>query len=190
MRLILASASPRRRALLEAAGIPCDVAPPAVEENADPALPARALALHNARLKAFDVAGQYPGAVVLGADTLVSLDGEALGKPADAAEARAMLRRLSGRTHEVHTGVCLVRLDPRRVVEFAEVTHVRFRPLSDAAIEDYLRKVPALDKAGAYAAQEHGSLIIERLEGSFSNVVGLPIRRTRAALQRHFGGAE
>jgi septum formation protein len=183
--LVLASRSPRRRELLVAAGAKdVKIAASDVEESSDASQGLAALVLNNARAKATDIAAQFPKSIVLGADTLVWLDGAALGKPSDMGEARHMLDRLSGRVHEVCTGVHLVRLDPHLQVEFHETTHVRFRPLDAAAIDAYLQRVDVLDKAGAYALQEHGDLIIESVEGSRSNVVGLPVERTLAALRR------
>ena len=183
--LVLASRSPRRRELLVAAGAKdVKIAASDVEESADASIGLVALVLHNARVKATDIAAQFPRSIVLGADTLVWLDGTALGKPSDIGEARQMLERLSGRVHEVCTGVHLVRLEPHLQIEFHETTRVRFRPLDAAAIDAYLDKVDVLDKAGAYALQEHGDLIIESVEGSRSNVVGLPVERTLAALRR------
>jgi septum formation protein len=186
--LVLASASPRRRELLLAAGLTCTVEPAQVDELDDAALGLTALVLANARAKALSVAGARPGDVVLGADTLVWLDGRPLGKPADTDAARRMLGALSGRVHEVATGVHLVRLEPRVQVEFHEVTRVRFRELDAETISEYLRRVDVLDKAGAYALQEHGEMLVESVEGSRSNVVGLPVERVTAALERHFGG--
>ena len=186
--LVLASASPRRRELLLAAGLTCTVEPAQVDELDDPELGLAALVLANARAKALAVAGAKPDAVVLGADTLVWIDGRALGKPRDAEAARGMLGELSGRVHEVATGVHLVRLEPRVQVEFHEVTRVRFRQLDAEIISEYLRRVDVLDKAGAYALQEHGEMLVESVEGSRSNVVGLPMERVAAALVRHFGG--
>jgi len=141
----------------------------------------------NARAKAREVAPRHPHSVVLGADTLVWLRGIPLGKPAGLDEARKMLRLLSGRVHEVATGVHLLRVEPRQQAEFHEVTRVRFRKLDEGAIDQYLASVDVLDKAGAYALQEHGDLLIETVEGSRSNVIGLPVERTMAALQHHFG---
>ncbi len=186
--LVLASASPRRRELLLTAGLTCTVEPAQVDELDDAALGLTALVLANARAKALSVAGARPGDVVLGADTLVWLDGRPLGKPADTDAARRMLGALSGRVHEVATGVHLVRLEPRVQVEFHEVTRVRFRELDAGTINEYLRRVDVLDKAGAYALQEHGEMLVESVEGSRSNVVGLPVERVTAALERHFGG--
>jgi septum formation protein len=183
--LVLASRSPRRRELLVAAGAKdVKIAASDIEESSDASAGRASLVLRNARAKATDIASQFPGAIVLGADTLVWLDGEPLGKPSDFDGARQMLSRLSGRVHEVCTGVHLVRLDPRLQIEFHETTRVRFRSLDEATIGEYLDKVDVLDKAGAYALQEHGDLIIESVEGSRSNVVGLPVERTLAALRR------
>ena len=183
--LILASSSPRRRELLLAAGlediriIPADVA-----ESFDASIGLGPLVEANARAKAVEVATRYPDDVVLGADTLVWMDGQPLGKPGDPAEARRMLASLSGRTHEVATGVHLVQMRRDIRVEFHEVTRVTFRRLSDAALDEYLARVHVLDKAGAYALQDHGELIVESIEGSHSNVIGLPVERTLAALRR------
>lgn len=183
--LVLASRSPRRRELLAAAGV-SDVliASPDAEESADASLGLGPLVLANARAKATEVARSHPRSVVLGADTLVWIDGAPLGKPQSLDEAREMLARLSGRVHEVCTGVHLVRLQPHGQIEFHETTRVRFRPLAPSTIEAYLAKVDVLDKAGAYALQEHGDLIVDSVEGSRSNVVGLPVERTLAALRR------
>jgi septum formation protein len=185
-RLILASASPRRRDLLRAAGYEFTVAATRAAESHDPSAGLAGLVLANARAKALEAAALHPAAVVVGADTLVWLDGRPLGKPSGPAEARAMLRMLSGRTHEVATGVHVVRLAPPVEVAFHEVTRVRFRGLADGDIEAYLGRVDVLDKAGAYAVQEHGEMIIEQVEGSRSNVAGLPVERLASALRRHF----
>ena len=183
--LVLASRSPRRRELLAAAGVrDILIASSDAEESADASLGLGPLVLSNARAKATEVARRHPQSVVLGADTLVWIDDEPLGKPQSLEEAREMLARLSGRVHEVCTGVHLVRLQPHGQIEFHETTLVRFRHLTPAAIDTYLAKVDVLDKAGAYALQEHGDLIIDSVEGSRSNVVGLPVERTLAALRR------
>lgn len=141
----------------------------------------------NARAKALEVAARHPQAIVLGADTLVWLEGRALGKPRDQADAQQMLRALSGRVHEVATGVHLAQMDPRQQVAFHEVTRVRFRTYDDRVIEEYMETVDVMDKAGAYALQERGELLVESVEGCRSNVVGLPVERTLAALNHHFG---
>jgi septum formation protein len=159
------------------------VAPSYETELTDRRMSPRRLCEVNAQRKAFAVAAQYPNHLVLGADTLVFLDDAALGKPADLNEARTMLGRLAGRIHEVVTGVCLVHRDANRAKMFSEVTRVKFRPLSETDIAAYLGRVDPLDKAGAYAIQEEASLIVEQVEGSHSNVVGLPVERVRAALE-------
>ncbi|HXH81391.1 MAG TPA: Maf family protein [Candidatus Tectomicrobia bacterium] len=184
-RLVLASASPRRRALLDALGVAFEVLPAAVDETLEPGpIPSAvaALALRKARV----IASRTADALVLGADTVVVLDGEALGKPRDPDEARAMLRRLRGRVHEVVTGVAVVEAATGRAETVAVVSRVRLAALSEADIEDYVRSGSPLDKAGAYAIQDRGGALVEALEGSYTNVVGLPLAET-AALLRAFG---
>lgn len=182
--MILASASPRRVALLRQLGIRFAVIPARVTELAPPYLTPQELAQFNAWRKARAVAQAHPDAVVLGADTVVCLGRTIFGKPSSLAEARRMLSRLQGRTHEVITGVCLLHLGQGRRKGFSVTTHVTFRPLRSEQIRDYLRRINPLDKAGAYAIQEHGQLIIERIAGSFSNVVGLPLERLARELAR------
>ncbi len=173
--LVLASASPRRRDLLESAGMDFVVHASHVAEDDVPGLDAAGLALHHARNKAEAVAPLYPDAVTLGADTVVVLDGEVFGKPRDMEEARWMLQRLAGRKHLVITAVCLLRAADMLRNEFTATTVVEFLPLEGTEIDAYLERINPLDKAGAYAAQEHADLIIKSVEGSFHNVVGLPV---------------
>jgi septum formation protein len=137
----------------------------------------------NAARKAMAAAGVSPDAVVLAADTLVAIEGEVLGKPADLDDAVRILQRLSGRSHEVWTGVRINHAARRRSRSFHEMSRVHFRKLDDRAIRNYLAKIDPLDKAGAYAAQGHGREIIERIDGSYSNVVGLPMEKTKRALE-------
>lgn len=186
--LILASASPRRHDLMREAGYAFETVTADVEEIEDPRLSLPRLTEQNARLKADAVADDHPRALVIGADTLVTIDGLALGKPADLTEAASTLEKLTGRTHEVCTGVCLTRREPATCRQFHVVTQVTFRPLDRAEIDHYLGLINPLDKAGAYAAQEHGSLIIEKTEGSWTNVVGLPMDELREALESFPGG--
>ena len=136
----------------------------------------------NAHLKARDVSEKFPDALVLGADTLVFLGSEILGKPADFADAKRMLALLQGRTHQVVTGVSLIHQRRRRERLFAVSTEVTFLRLTSEQIQEYLSKVNPLDKAGAYAIQEHGRMIVSKISGSHSNVVGLPLERLRAEL--------
>ncbi len=185
-RFVLASGSPRRRQLLEEAGYEFEVVLPVVVEVSDAWLTAREATACNAMRKALEVAQSAPGAVVLGADTLVALDGRLIGKPANLASAAKLLRRLSGRSHEVWTSVFVCHPASGQTHSFQEVSQVCFRKLNHRAIAKYLAKVDPLDKAGAYAAQGHGVEIIERIEGSYSNVVGLPMEETARVL-RAFG---
>lgn len=185
-RLILASGSPRRVELLAEAGLDFKVVPSPAEELHDLAVDYRELCQENAARKARAVAQENPDAVVIGADTLVCLDGVPLGKPKDVEEARAMLRSLSGRINFVCTGVCLCGPGGREQI-FHEVSEVEFRVLSDTDITEYMRLVHTLDKAGAYAAQEYGERIIVAVRGDLSNVVGLPMERLRVELESfHF----
>lgn len=136
----------------------------------------------NAHRKARAIAKKIPDALVLGADTLVFLERDIFGKPRDLADAQRMLARLQGRTHQVVTGVSLIHLRARRERIFAVSTNVTFRPLDEMEIRDYLSKINSLDKAGAYAVQEHGELLVEKFSGSYTNVVGLPLEKLRAEL--------
>jgi septum formation protein len=175
--LILASASPRRAELLRPLQAGFQVVPSDATEILDDQLSPRELCQLNAHRKARAVAKKIPDALLLGADTLVFLDGEIMGKPRDLPEARRMLFRLQGRTHQVVTGVSLIHLRGHRERLFAVSTDVTFRSLDKRKISDYLSKINPLDKAGAYAIQEHGDLIVSEISGSFSNVVGLPVER-------------
>lgn len=183
-RLILASASPRRRELLATLGVGFDVVAAPVEEHEDPATDPRAMVAHNAALKADWVAARHPEAVVLGADTTVFLEGCALNKPGDPAEARAMLRRLSGRTHTVYTGLALRCAAEGLRIDAGAASEVTFKPLDDATIEQYLACVHTLDKAGGYAIQEHADLIVAGYSGSLSNIIGLPLETTKQILTK------
>lgn len=182
--LILASASPRRRELLASLGIAFQVVTAQVVEHEDPATDPRVMVAHNAALKADWVAERHPEAIVLGADTTVFLEGSALNKPADAIEARAMLRRLSGRTHTVFTGLALRCRATGLKVDDGEASDVTFKPLDENTIEQYLSLVHTLDKAGGYGIQDHPELIVAGYTGGLSNIVGLPVERTKQILTR------
>jgi septum formation protein len=177
---ILASNSPRRRTLLVEAGYEFEVVVPAISELAIAQLSLCELTIANATRKAMAVARIRRGRVVLAADTLVAMEGEIIGKPRDLNHARTVLRRLSGRTHDVCTAVCIV--DPRGRISFAEISQVRFRKLTEGAITKYFKVVNPVDKAGAYAAQGAGGSIIAAVKGSVTNVIGLPMERTKKAL--------
>ena len=170
--------------MLSEAGFEFEIASPRVVEKFDAALTLRELTLWNAIRKGISVAQTRPDAVVLAADTLVALANQVICKPADLSEATQMLRRLSGRTHEVCSAVAIYQQTSGRSAIFQDVSRVCFHRLSNETIERYLAKVDPLDKAGAYAAQGSGSEIIARIEGSFTNVVGLPMEKTVAALAK------
>ncbi|MCI0746615.1 MAG: Maf family protein [Verrucomicrobia subdivision 3 bacterium] len=180
---ILASASPRRAELVKELGIAFKVESADNEELHPSHLTPHEICQVNAYRKARAVAKRKPDAVVLGADTIVVLGKEIFGKPRDGAEARRMLARLQGQTHQVITGVCLIQLREHRQKLFAVSTSVAFRPLTTGQIQDYLASINPLDKAGAYAIQENGGAIIEEITGSRSNVVGLPLERLREELR-------
>ena len=171
MTLVLASRSPQRRAILDAIGIEFLVRAPAFEEAADG--PAGELARANAVGKALAVT-RGEGEVVLGVDTVVSLDGRTYGKPADAAQARTTLRALSGATHQVLSGIALVGLSAEPLVAVS-TTAVRFRALDAATIEWYLASGEWRERAGAYAIQGAGCALVESIEGDHTNVIGLPV---------------
>jgi septum formation protein len=182
--LILASASPRRSELLRQLSSEFQVVPGDAREVHDEQLTAWEMAQVNAYRKARAVAKKFPDALVVAADTLVYLDKDAklFGKPADLEHAFTMLKQLSGRTHAVITGVCLLRLREHRQRVFAEWTDVKFHALTTKQIKEYLALVNPLDKAGAYAIQEHGERIVAEISGSYSNVVGLPVEKVREEL--------
>jgi len=182
--MILASESPRRRELLAAAGVPFRVVPSRVDETPRPGEPPSRFVRRAALEKGEAVAKLYPSSFVLSADTIVVADGRILGKPRDRAEARRMLSRLAGREHRVYTAVCLL-CRGRGFRDLATVvTRVRFRPLTEEEVAAYVRTGECDDKAGAYAAQGAGMLLIDRVAGSFSNVVGLPMTRVVTMLTR------
>jgi septum formation protein len=174
--LILASSSPRRKDLLQRAGLRFSVVPSTLEERTaapsdDPAGHVRALA----QSKAQEVALRFPDSWIVGADTDVWLDDAILGKPASTAEARGMLQRLSGRAHEVYTGYCICRHSGKRLLVDAVRTEVHFKPLSEHEIDWYVQSGEPFDKAGAYAIQGLGAFMVQRISGSYTSVVGLPV---------------
>jgi len=174
-RIVLASGSPRRRALLADMGYSFDVCAPDVDETVSGTPEEQVLSL--AQRKAGAACARCPDAVVIAADTLVALDGATLGKPKDDAEAAAMLRRLSGRTHDVFTGLCVTDTATGRRALCAVRTRVRFRTLTDGEIRAYVATGEPRDKAGAYAIQGGAGAFVEEYIGSFSNVIGLPTER-------------
>lgn len=184
---ILASRSPRRRRLLEQIGMSFEVSVSDVSEDLSDEIAPEAAAEMLALRKAEDVARRNPHAVTLGADTIVVIDGEILGKPGDAAEAAAMLRRLSGRSHTVITGIALVHPQSGRTVQASEATVVTFGPMDSDEIAAYVASGSPMDKAGAYGIQDdRGALFVARIEGDYYNVVGLPLYRMYRILRESF----
>jgi len=179
--LILASSSPRRQELLRSAGIPFEARPPHIPEDRLPGEPALEYACRVAREKAQAVARECPNRYVLGADTIVTVDNEILGKPRDAEDARRMLRLLSNRGHEVTTAVCLVR--PSGAVDNRyRTTRVGFRKIEEEEIRAYVASGEPMDKAGAYAIQSGAQRWTQAIDGEYSNVVGLPLSLVREML--------
>ncbi len=182
--IILASASPRRAALLEGAGIPVTVVPSHVAEHVRPGEAPVDAALRLARAKAREVSQRAEGRFIVAADTIVVVDGEVFGKPLDAADAERMLRRLSGRVHEVMTGFEVLDRDTGRGIGDVVVTRVEFKPLHPDEIQSYVATGCPLDMAGAYGIQGRAASMVRRIDGSYTNVVGLPLAEVVDALRR------
>lgn len=182
MKLILASGSPRRRELLSLYTTDFEVCASDFDERAVQAESPAALAEALARGKCLAVSGQNPGCLVVGSDTVVELDGEVFGKPKDADDARRMLRALSGRTHQVHTGVCVS--DGTTAESFVDTCKVTFFPIPEEEMERCIASGEPFDKAGAYAIQGQAALWLDRLEGDYYTIMGLPVSRTARLLER------
>jgi septum formation protein len=177
-RIILASASPRRAKLLRQIGLDFTVDESNVPEDTSGYASPREIVLDLSRAKAAEVASRHDDAFVIGADTIVVLDGTVLGKPVDAADARKMLRLLSGRTHEVYTGFCIIEKPGGRSAGDLERTSVTFRTLTEPEIDAYVTSGSPMDKAGAYGIQDDmGAIFVERIDGCFYTVVGFPLTR-------------
>lgn len=174
-RLILASSSPRRSYLLEQAGLTFTVIPSSFDENSVSLSTPETYVKTLAEAKAADVSKAYPECWVIGADTIVVIDGKILGKPDSKEQARTMLKRLSGKTHQVFTGYCICCRDRERSFSDTVKTDVLFKNLSDNEIEWYINTSEPFDKAGAYAIQGLGTFIVKSIKGSYTNVVGLPV---------------
>ncbi|MDG1890290.1 MAG: Maf family protein [Verrucomicrobiota bacterium] len=180
--IILASQSARRRELLARLGVTFRCINPSVEECASRFLTPTEIARTNAHRKALTVARRYPDALVIGSDTVVALGSKVFGKPRDLLEAFTFLKKLSGSLHDVITGVSMIHAGSRRERLFSVHTSVAFQALTKQRIREYLSMINPLDKAGAYAIQEHGEWIIGEIHGSYTNVVGLPMEHVREAL--------
>ncbi len=181
--LILASASPRRIELLERVGLAFRVMPSGLEEAAQPGETPEESVLRLAAAKAEALARLHPDAWVLGADTIVVIDGRVLGKPADREEAKGMLRTLSGREHTVYTGFALLAGGGHRTIRRAVASSVLFKPISEEEMNWYVRSDEPYDKAGGYAVQGMGAFFIQEIRGSYTNVMGLPLCEVMEALR-------
>jgi len=184
MQVILASISPRRKELLGLLQIPFSVMEPDCDEDGQGVKPAKELVQHLARQKAQSVATRFPEALVLGGDTLIETDGEILGKPQNLNEAATMLRQLSGRIHQVHSGIALICLIRNRVVTAVETVQVHMKKLSETEVHAYLDTGESLGKAGGYCIQAEGAELITRIAGDYPTVVGLPLEKVAEFLEK------
>ncbi len=182
-RILLASASPRRLELLQSLGFAVRVEPSRYDEPDDPAATPQELAIRHAAAKARDVRARFPNEVIVAADTVVDVDGSALGKPRDAAQAHEMLRTLSGREHRVHTAYAIALPGRAELFEDMASTRVRFYPLDDDEIAAYVATGEPMDKAGAYGIQGHAAALVASIEGDFYTVMGFPLARFSRALR-------
>ena len=182
--LILASKSPRRKELLSIITSDFEIIPAVGEERADKSLPPDKYVCELARHKAEEIAEQHPEDTVIGADTVVAVNGEILGKPRDKDDAKHMLRLLSGTEHHVYTGVCII--SDNRKSAFSEDTIVRFFNLTDKEIDDYIATGEPFDKAGAYGIQDLGALLVSGITGDYYNVMGLPVGRLARELKNMY----
>lgn len=181
--LILASGSPRRIHYLKNMGLTFEVQPASIDESVQEGESPEALVRRLSRMKAHAVAAAHPDTVVLGADTVVVIDNEILGKPRDREDAKAMILKLGGRTHQVYTAVCIVRGSQEQ--SFCTVTHVTFAPISEELAALYVASGESDDKSGSYAVQGIAAMFVDKVEGSVSSVVGLPASQTRQALEAY-----
>lgn len=186
MKVILASASPRRKEILQNTKLNFDIQKSDIEEvileNESP----EDMVVRLAYEKAFDVAKRNTDRLVIGADTIVALDNEVLGKPKDKEEAYQMIKKLSNKTHKVITGISLINISHGMVVNDYVVSLVTFKDLSEDSIKDYINTNESLDKAGAYGIQGYGALLVDNIQGDYFNIVGLPISRLSDLLKNHF----
>jgi septum formation protein len=183
MQIILASTSPRRKELLGLLKIPFFVMEPDCEEDGEEGLSAKELVQHLACQKAQSIAAKFPETLVLGGDTVIEIDGEILGKPQNLNDAETMLRRLSGRIHQVHSGISLVCKSRKRILTDVEIVQVQMKKFSESEIQAYLGTGESLGKAGAYCIQEEGAKLIEKISGDYPTVVGLPLKKVAELLE-------
>jgi septum formation protein len=175
MNFVLASSSPRRKELLSVLGIPFTVMPASIDEVPAAGESPEAFASRVAREKGMEAASRLDDSVVLSADTVVTIDGEILGKPVDQEDAVRMLQKLSGRRHSVYTAICLIDQRQPQTIEGLDKTDVWFDPMTEAQIRDYVRREDVMDKAGAYGIQGYAGVYIPKIEGNYFNVMGLPL---------------
>lgn len=185
-RLVLASASPRRKEILQNLGLSFEVITSDAEEKQENGIPPYMMVQQLAMIKGTDVALRVKDALVVSADTIVYLDGKVLGKPGTVEKAREMLKMLSGNEHEVYTGICITDSGGGKSVSDYEVTKVKFRTLTDEEIEKYILTGEPMDKAGAYGIQGKGCLLVEKINGDYLNVVGLPAAKLARVLKEEF----
>lgn len=184
MQILLASTSPRRREILGLLGLEFRIIPPTGEEILSPHLSPNEQTRQLAKDKAQSVANQHPEDLVIGSDTVIEIDGRLLGKPENMEEAEIMLRELRGRVHQVHTGVALIQKKSNISIDFVETTHVWIKHFEEGALKDYLMTEESLGKAGAYSIQGEGAQLIEKIEGDYPTIVGLPLWRMAKGLEQ------
>lgn len=186
MNIILASASPRRKEILENASVKFEVMASCIEElTLDGESPCQ-MVMRLAFEKGMDIASRQKNDLIISADTIVVIDNTVLGKPENEIEARKMITSLSGRTHQVITGISLINLDNNKKIIDYVISNVKFKNLSEEDINDYIRTKESLDKAGAYGIQGYGALLVDEIQGDYFNIVGLPISRLSDLLKKHF----
>lgn len=186
MNIILASASPRRKEILENASVKFEVMASSIEElTLDGESPCQ-MVMRLAFEKGMDIAPRQKSDLIISADTIVVIDNTVLGKPENEIEARKMITSLSGRTHQVITGISLINLDNNKKIIDYVISNVKFKNLSEEDINDYIRTKESLDKAGAYGIQGYGALLVDEIQGDYFNIVGLPISRLSDLLKKHF----
>lgn len=186
MNIILASASPRRKEILENTNTKFEIIKSEIDEVIlDNELPSQVV-MRLAFEKSIDIALKHPDSLVIGADTVVVLNNNILGKPKDSSDAFNMIKQLSGKTHQVITGISLINLNANQKIIDYVVSNVKFKNISEEDIKDYIQTNESLDKAGAYGIQGFGAMLVEEIQGDYFNIVGLPISRLSDLLKKHF----
>ncbi len=183
MHILLASTSHRRQELLKLLGLKFRIVPPTCEEQLSPHLSPSEQTRQLALEKAQSVTSQHPQDLVIGSDTVIEIDGKLLGKPENMREAEAMLRALHGRCHQVHTGVAVMQQASNFSIDFVETSQVWIKPLDETTLQSYLATKESMGKAGAYSIQGEGAQLIEKIEGDYPTIVGLPLWRTAKVLE-------